>query len=402
MIFKFALRNIFRNKKRTVLTIISILFAAMIVGLAQGWVNGLMDAMESNYIKYQTGHIRITTKEYIKRERFIPVDEIIYNSGRVIEDVKKIDGVKSVEERIRFGMLLGKGEKTEESVGMGLDLLNSDLDLSSKLTDENEKIESQGLYLGYKLAEKLGVKKGEELLIATKTSEGGLNGIKLEVKGLLKFGMKTFDSKFFFMDLGSAKELLKIYDGTTEIFVFLKNIENLHEINNKISIKLDDDLVSEDYITQMGDMYGMFQMAKIIYYFIESMIMFLGSFVVINTMMMSIYERMREIGTLKAIGMTDKQLFWNFTCEGAILGAIGGAIGAICGYMIIVYFSISGINMEAFMASIEAPVEYIVYPHVSIIQPFIAIFIAIIIPALASMIPARNMKKYMPADALRK
>ena len=120
-------------------------------------------------------------------------------------------------------------------------------------------------------------------------------------------------------------------------------------------------------------------------------------------MMMAIFERMREIGTLKAMGMTDRELFLNFTCEGAILGAIGGVLGATVGFFLIVAISLSGgINMEEQMGSFDVPFDYIVKPVIQVSNLIFAIVLSIIVPALAAMIPARYARKLMPADALKK
>jgi len=117
--------------------------------------------------------------------------------------------------------------------------------------------------------------------------------------------------------------------------------------------------------------------------------------------MMSVYERMREIGTLKALGMTNKQVFYNFLIEGAILGAIGGVIGASLGYAIIAILSVTGINLEAVMGTMDLPMELVIRPRLHIMQPIVAIFISTLIPALASIIPAKHANKYTPTEALR-
>ena len=147
-----------------------------------------------NFTKYLTGHVRVTTEEYVKREKFLPVDEIVYDSDNIIKQISKIDGVRSVRERIRFGLLLGSEDTTTESIGMGIDLKDNEFDLGKKLI--HGKISDSGIYIGDKLAEKLGVGLGEELLIATKTSEGGLNGIKLKIEGIFKLRM-IYDKKMF-------------------------------------------------------------------------------------------------------------------------------------------------------------------------------------------------------------
>ena len=119
-------------------------------------------------------------------------------------------------------------------------------------------------------------------------------------------------------------------------------------------------------------------------------------------MMMAIFERSKEIGTLKAMGMTDRQIFQNFTCEGAILGAMGGIPGAIAGFILISILSHVGINFEGSVQNIDMPIEYVIKPAIRMSDLIIAVVLSVTVPALAAMIPARHTAKMMPAEALKK
>ncbi len=207
---KFALRNVMRNKKRSFLTATSIFFGAVIVAFSIGLINGVIDNYIGNTIDYQTGDLKITTKGYLKYERFMPVDETMTGTEDLISKIKKIPGVERVEERIRFGLLLGKNEDSVPAVGIGGNLESPKLDLKHKLI--SGPLQSEGLYLGYVLADKLHVKIGDEILIASfNTAEGGVGGIKMKIKGLLSFDIGVFDRRFFFLDLGNARKLLKMF-----------------------------------------------------------------------------------------------------------------------------------------------------------------------------------------------
>ena len=400
MLLKFAFRNVLRNKRRSFLTALAIFFAAMIVGLAQSFVNGMLDIYMQNYITYQTGHIRITTDEFIDRERFLPVDEIMVESDKIMANIQKLEGVADVKERLRFGILLGHQDTTVEALGVGLELKTSRFNLPEKLVAG--ELGESGIYIGQGLAKRLGVDLGDALLLATKTSEGGLNGIKLPIKGLVRLGITMFDKRMFFINLADAKKLLKIYAGTTELFVFADNRDITDSVAQRIKTGLPPGVTAQTFKEQLGGFYTYLETAKVIYLIIETLILFLASFVVINTMMMAIFERLHEIGTLKAIGMSDRELFLNFTLEGAIIGAAGGIPGALVGYLLTAVMSHTGINMQASLASLDMPIEYIIHPTLSIFALITAMLMSILIPALAAMIPARYAGKLQPAEALRK
>lgn len=399
MILKFALRNVLRNKRRSFLTVLTIFLAAALVGVAQGWLNGMTGVYTDNFTKYQTGHARVSTRGFIKREKFLPVDEVIYDSGEIIEKISRVPGVRAVRERIRFGILLGNKDATSEAMGMGIDLKDNEFGLGKKLV--SGKMADSGIYIGEKLARKINVKVGDDLLIATRTSEGGLNGIKLPVRGIFKFRM-LFDKKFFFISLADAKKLLKIHNGSTEIFVYGEDISQADDIKGDIQAVLGPGLAVETYREQMGEFMDTLEASKSIYAFIEMLILFLASFVIVNTMMMAIFERMREIGTMKALGMTDREIFINFTLEGAILGTAGGIIGAVIGFLVIFFLSEKGIDFTSQLENIDMPFEYILRPRIGLGDLIPAVLMSIIVPSLAAMIPARYARRLMPGEALRR
>lgn len=400
MLFRLAFRNVFRNKKRTFLSALSIFFAAIIVGMAQGWVNGMTNLYLDNFVKYQTGHLRVTTKLYKKRERFLPVDELISNSESIKKKVLKIEGISKIEERIRFGILLGKGERTVEAIGLGMDLENNEFDIKDKL--QKGTIHNSGMYIGEKLAKKLDIEIGEKLLIATKTSKGGLNGIKVEVRGIVRLGVGNLDKKFFYISLPEAKKLLKIKDATSEFYIYAKNIKLTDNLESSIKSILPSNMKVATYKEQMGSFYESIKMAKTTYAVIEIVILFMASFVIINTMMMTIFERIKEIGTMKALGFSDNEIFLNFTWEGFIIAILGGIPGVIIGFLIIALISEMGINFEAYLKNLDLPINYIIHPKLRMIDVFIGFAISLLVPVLAAMIPARYVKKYTAAEALRK
>jgi putative ABC transport system permease protein len=396
---KFAIRNIFRNKRRTLLTAVSIFIASIIVAFSLGYINGLVDNILVNYQNYMTGNMKVTTIEYAKLEKFMPVDEYLAESGKLAGKIGSIRGVGLVEQRVRFGIIMGKGDQSETAVGIGVDLNSPKLELKQKIIEG--KLEGEGLYIGKGLAEKLQVKLGDDMLLATKTSEGGLNGIKKKVKGILSFGIGMMDKGFFFIDLPSARKLLKLSDMITEIYVFTDKKTRDSAVNSDIRKILPAGAVIRDPSEQVGPMYNLMAAAKYIYYFMDMLIVFLASFVVINTMMMAVFERMQEIGTLKAMGMTDRELFINFILEGAAIGSLGAVPGAIIGYLIVAYYSVKGMDFSS-ISNMALPFNYVVHPVLDPSVLALTILIAVVITAISSIIPAKRAQSLTPAEALRK
>ncbi|NPU99938.1 MAG: ABC transporter permease [Brevinematales bacterium] len=400
MFVKYAFRNVLRNKKRSFLTILAIFFAAFIVMMSQGMISGMLDYFVKNFVNFQTGNVRITTEEFVKRERFMPVDSLVYGSDELIQKIYAIEGVDHVNERIRFGLLLSYHDNTVESMGMGINLLTNEFKLGEKLVEG--KLEDSGVYIGVGLAKKLGVGMGEEILMATKTSEGGLNAIKLPVTGIFKTTIDMFDANVFFLSSVDAKRLLKVFGATTEIYVFTKKTDMTEKVQAEIKKILPPGVVALNYKESIGPLYSLLEQMRIIFVFAEAIILFLASFVIINTMMMAIFERMQEIGTLKAMGMTQRDLFNNFTLEGAYMGLIGGILGTIVGFIAISIIGTVGLDMGDVYKGMEFPIESVLRVDAKWTDFVVSLMVSIFIPPLAAMIPARFAGRLTPAEALRK
>ena len=399
MLFGFAFRNVMRNRKRSLLTAAAVFFAAVVVTITQAWAVGLTEMVLSNTIRHQTAHMRVVSDEYLDRERFMPVDELVFDADMLIEDIRALDAAASVEERIRFGALLGSVDAAD-ALGLGLDFARTEIPFLDRLVEGDPA--EPGIFIGYGLAERTGTRPGDELMIAARTSEGGLNAVRLPVAGIFRYNIGMYDNKLFYLALEDARRLLRIPDGTTtEIYVFARDLAAAGSLEEEVGTLLDEYTVVQGYRSQLGAMADFFDVSTALYMIIEALIIFLASFVVINTMMMTVFERIREIGTLKAIGMTDRQLFFNFTLEGAIIGFIGGTAGVLVGYIAVTITGNIGIDISQ-VANMELPFEYILRLKAAPGDIIPAYVLSIIIPALAAMIPARRARRLVPADALRK
>jgi putative ABC transport system permease protein len=200
----------------------------------------------------------------------------------------------------------------------------------------------------------------------------------------------------------AARKLLKLQDQDTEIYIFTKKGFSSSAVEGRISAFLPKKDIVRNIGDQVGALYYLMQSARYIYFFIELLIIMLASFVIISTMMQAVFERMREIGTLKAMGMSDSEIFTNFTFEGAVIGAIGAVPGGLLGYLLVLWLSATGLNYKQAMSNTDMPFNYIVYPSISFDIVVITIIMTVIVSSAAAMIPARSAGKLMPAEALRK
>lgn len=390
-LFKFALRNILRYRTRTIYASLSIFIASIIVVFAQGYVGGISRGMMEEYKNYLTGDLKITTDGFVQRENLMPVDEIFDES--ILDALDTIEGIELIEPRFRFGTLLGKEENTEPAIGIGLDFERTRFRLKDKLIEGS----IGGMIVTKEFSKKIGVNIGDSILVVSKTSEGGINGIKIKITGIAHFGIGMIDRNMFFISIEDARRLLRIKKGFTELFVYTSDKKVVDKIKK---IKIDG--ISIRKPGEQIPFLDAFGIALKIYSFLELLIFLLASFVILNLMTMIVFERIREIGTLKALGMRDNDVFRNFVLEGMIIGSIGSVLGSFFGYLILFYLHNKGINFEGAIKNTDLMISYIVYPDVHFYYVIISIIMAIFISGLAAMIPAFYAKKFTPQEALRK
>jgi len=397
---KMALKNMLRNKRRSLLTILSLFVASFVVVALYSYVQGFIKGTKEVLINLETGHITIARTEYLRKRVFLPVDELIEEPSPIIHNLIKFKEVKLVAPRIKFTALISKGNTTKPAYIMAIDPVKekSTLDIKNRLIKGSENLES-GFIVGRDLANSLKINPGDTLILLSRTTLGGLNGIKLPVSGIANFGMSKLNRSFIIMSLKHARRLLKTNEGVSEILVFLQNEKQIHQL--KAKLKLPPDTDAKSYMELLGAFGVYFKLAGVFYGFIYILIIGLATFAIINTMTVAVFERLREIGTLKAIGMTDNEVFMLFGMEGTMLGALGGFFGSLLGLILAYGLSIKGINFESMLKNTAFPMPYVIRPEVNFKVFLFAFVLTLIISALSSVFPALYARKLTPQEALR-
>ena len=395
--FKLAIKNVLRYKSRSILTALVIMVSAIATVFIMGFMDGMMKHILNGYVNYQTGHVRITTKEFLEKEKFMPMYESMENISTLQNDLQSDERVAQVVPMIRFGSFVGMEEETLPVSVVAFDLQSNTFGLEEKLVEGTNV--SEGIVIGKGLQEKFGLAIGDKPLVVATTVDSALNGIKEPITGVSNFGMAMFDKSSIFMNLQSAQKLLRIEDSATEIWVILQNEKNVESYVADLE-KQYPDLAIESYKTQMGAFYITMVIEENMLAFVAMIIMFLGSLVIINSLIASIYERINEIGMFKALGYSDKDLTKMLFYEGSVFGIFAGGLGFVLGIILIQYFSVTGIDFSSFMETLEMPIETVIYPSVSVGTALISAIVSILVPALVSLVPAKTVRNLTVVDAL--
>jgi putative ABC transport system permease protein len=404
--FKLALRNVLRNKRRSFLTGLSIAFAVMIVIFLWTFVSGIVVGMFNNYVTGSVGHIRVLNTDYLKRETMLPLSATVPDYQRLITTLEQDQSVKLATGRIKFGVLMDIKGRSKPVLGVGIDPQREEavLGLSQKMVSGTVLMAGTSeTVVGAGLAKELGLKTGDTLTVITQTAHGSLSGLNLKVAGIFSLGIASVDNRTFYLSLDQAQRLLDMDGRVTEIFLLIKNPDQAVQVAAELGRKLPAGLTAVPWQAN-GFLFYMMTIIKNLYAAIYAFILLLASFTILNTMFMAVMERTREIGMMKALGMKEGEIGRLITLEALILGTIASLIGAAGGTLLAYYVSTAGIDYTAAFKSIrdvEIPLSYIYRGEFSWLTILVGFSLGVLFSVLASIFPARRAAKMEPTEAMK-
>lgn len=414
-LFRMAFRNLSRNRLRTSVSVLAIAVAVAVVIFAKGFIDGMIDMFLDNTIRLTTGHVRIVQAEYPKKERLLPLTYPVAGLGEddLTTFTRKLSGLPGVAvatPRIRFGAMVSHGEGPEGVLGIGMDFAKEEQAAHLSRYLKGGRFPREGgneLLAGQKLLNKLGLKVGSRLTLVGNTSYGSLNGRTFTVVGSLVSGLAQLDESTVFLSLRFAQRFVQLDQAATEVIVMAKDQSKTAQVTAEVArlVKAGDPegryTVTPWY--QTSSMAGTLVTVRHVYDLIYLLIVLFASAVVINTMLMIVNERTREIGMLGALGFTGRRIVTLFVLEGAALGLVGSAIGAILGAAVTRALSVTGMDFARAMQGVGKELLFPtkIYPAFSLRIVAFAFVLGVLVPALGTLMPARRAQRLDPNVALR-
>ena len=413
-LLKFAWRNIWRNKRRTFLTLTAIAVGVFSIVFAKSYIAGILSGASNTIVRTQIGHVRIAHGEYLRLERILPKEYLVDGTARLVQEISQLEGVDSVIRRIKFNVLLSHGNNTEAAVAMGINPEISDkfMELSKSIV-EGEFLKESGLNLiiGKKLAEELKVAVGEELLLITTDINYSTYALPFKIAGIFETGYSTFDRHLLYIPLKKAQEMLDCGDSLHEILIYLDDPGKSFDISRNLKSILDDSQPGHGYRIipwQKNEFIELMPLVDAIYNIILGIVMFIAGLVILNTMLMAVMERYHEIGVIKALGFKNRDVFIMVLMEAFYLGIIGAVVGGALGGALSAYVEKTGIDFAAFsqgmMDKIDMPVPFygrFIYPDFSFPILIGAMIFGIVVTLLAVLYPAFKSARMSPVEAFR-
>lgn len=422
-----AFRNVKRNTRRSILSMITIIIVTTGMLFMYSLFNGMKKDMGDNIRQFYNGDVRIRIKDYAKNPNLDPLNQGINKTEAIVNQIKKIDGVKAVAPRITFGAAIrkirfkdkGKGMRREDSasaMGMGVDFEAESIFMDlEKMLLKGGKIPQKTaegrwpkqMLIGAGLADEHQLGVGDKVIFMTRTSRGMPNAFAFTISGILDFPLASLSFNSFLAPLPLIQNYLDMPGQSSEILALAEDpgsAENLMEpiqtSADKASLKGQE--LQAQWWKNVSSTIGFIDMAGIIYNFMGLIMFLLGSTVIINTSIMVIYERMREIGTLNALGMESKEIVRLFFLESFYIALGGATVGILIGIAIIIPASIYGIDMSQAMEGMSFEMSSRLKPLLQLDTILFTFFYSLAVASLVSLIPAARAARIVPVKALQK
>lgn len=413
-LFNIAFRNLGRSRGRTAVSIVAVAASVIAVLLLKGTVTSILNTMEDSTIRLSSGHVRIIDKQYQLRERLLslqyPVDGFQGESiDAMIEQLGDSPFVDHVAPRIRFGgMISHKDDLRHVLVIGGVPGIEHDIVRANRYVADGRFFTAgqREAVLGRRLLNRLGLNVGDRFTLVFNTAFGALRGYTFHIVGAFESGLAFLDDGTVFIPLDVAQSATDFGEGATEILLMTEQLKNVSHLFQHVKTTLQTYDSDETYVAipwyEHNDMMAMLSVGRRIYDVIYAAILFFASFVVINTFVMIVHERRREIGMLSALGLRPRQIRLLFVIEGGLSGFIGSVIGVVIGSPLLWILSLRGISIPG-VESVGADLMYpsILYPAFDTSIIGFALVAGVIVTCIAVYLPAREASRLEPTDALR-
>jgi putative ABC transport system permease protein len=401
---KLGFRNLLKNRRRSVKTIITVVIGLSACLLVQGFMSHTLQGLQESLINSGIGHFQIYRKGYLEHGNEEPYQYLITDVKTVLSELSKIPELKLIAPRLEFQGIVSSAEKDTIFLG-NAGLSREEQALNTLVTlKEGSFLNDQHPYevvVGSGIAGKLKVGIGDPVTLLAAMKDGGINAIDLEITGIVEGQIKSFNEVILMANLNTVQGLINIPNSVDRIILLLNENEDQAKIEPMLK-KICDELDLEycDWRRLAGIQYTQPKLFyDLVYVLMMTIIVLVVIFSITNTLNLTMQERIREIGTIRSLGTTRLQVGKIFIAESFLIGLIGGLAGIFAGYgLAAVFNTLGGVSIPPPPGHAKG---YIALFKPDFIQALLLGMVFLITSTLAGFYPAFKAAKLRIVDALR-
>jgi putative ABC transport system permease protein len=400
--WKLALRNVLRQKIRTLMTVGAIAAGVVSLVLAGGFVADIFIQLREFTIHSQLGHIQVYKEGYYRYGTQAPSKYLIDDpeplQARLLKDPKVLD----VMARLNFSGLMSNGRSDLAIIGEGVEpdkeqKLGTYLSLIAgrHLKDQDQF----GIVLGEGVAQSQKLVPGDQVTLLINNKDGSLNSLEFEVIGVFRSFSQEFDSRAVRIPLAAAQELLSS-SGINSLVVSLQRSNDTDAVANSLRGELAGKGFELKTWEELSDFYrSTVELYEVQFGVLRLIILGMVLLGVVNSVNMSVFERYGEFGTMRALGDRNRTVFSLILVENLVVGTAGAAAGIVLGVLLALGISAIGIPMPPPPNSNTPYVAYIRLVPTELLEAFVVGLVAALV---AAAIPSLRVSRSHIGDALRR
>ncbi len=403
--FAIAARNVLRNPRRSLLTLAGI--GSTVVGFVfiLSFFDGFIDQTIENATGYVTGHLQIEPAGF---RREMSPDLAIEAPERMLTELRAEPRIAAAAARVQTQALASSAAKQEMVVLMGVDPpAEAQLTILDRALREGAPLapgDDRSVIVGRKLAEKLRVRVGERLVVHAQSADGSLGSAAYRISGIFATESEAFDGRYIYIGIGAARSLVGLGDRASIIGIRLKDrraSESVRAALAPVVSRAGYDVVS--WPTLLPQVDEMDRLNRVIEYIVLAIVFGVVALGVLNTILMAVMERTRELGVMIAIGTRPGAMVRVVMYETAIVVSAGIAIGYLLGIAIVEYFGVHGIDLSFLFGGVATipGLTGVIYTRASPQTLVVPATMLLAFGLLAALYPALRAARLDPAQALR-
>lgn len=402
MLFSIAWRNIWRNKTRSLIIMASIASGLLGGIVASAFTYGMADQMTRTSILTRISHIQIHSPKFVQNH---DLDYPVHDYDSVKEFLQKNKGVRAYSPRVIVTAMAASPQTATGVEIRGVNVKNENRvsSVPQSLVEGSwfGKQSRNPVVIGKQLAEKLSVGINSKIVFNFQDSSGTITGAAFRIVGIFETVSSTFDETTVYVKKADLGKLLGTGESIYEIAVLLNSIRATDTVVSAMR-KTFPDLRIQSWRQLSPDLDYMAETLDTMLYIFMGIIILALAFGIVNTMLMVILERVRELGMLMAVGMQRSRIFLMIMLETVFLSSTGAFFGMVLSFIVLKILTRTGIDLSLFSQGLrEFGISEILYPSIRFsMYPVLTIMI-IITAVLSSIYPAVRALRLRPSDALR-
>jgi ABC-type lipoprotein release transport system permease subunit len=405
---KMAWRNTWRNWRRTLIATVTIILSMILLVFFQAFMDGTDQAIYGNMVRLYGGNVLIHAPGYREKSTRLPMLPV-EDADSVLDAASRQPNVLAASRRINTGGLISNRDASQ---AVNITAIEPQIEAPVSLAAENlvagrflTAEDGDNIVIGRALADHLNVVVGDRVSLLGRRKDESMRQRSMTIVGIFDLGLGEAEKSLVYLNLPTAQTLYNLRDEVTEVAVILEEIGQEEVLINSMVPGFPNHEVDSIY-TLRPEFADALATDRVMGLLLGGILLLMGGIGILNLMLMAVFERTREMGVLASMGVKGRQIMGLFVLEGAFIGLIGAVIGCLISWLLVMWVGRSGIDFSAMVTDLEdageiyAMMGTVLYPAISASTIIIYGFAAVVVAALAALVPAWQASRKEPAESL--